>query len=74
MGVVSNELKPSIPGKRSFRPSSSARQVNEWPISDVSSDLNIEVGAANFALHKRKLTWRARSAATSAFCYLRYFR
>ncbi|KAM7501274.1 hypothetical protein LguiB_000178 [Lonicera macranthoides] len=52
MGVVSNELKPSIPGKRSFRPSSSARQVNEWPISDVSSDLNIEVGAANFALHK----------------------
>lgn len=31
MGVVTvAELKPSISGKRSFRPSSSARHVNEW--------------------------------------------
>ncbi|KAA8549195.1 hypothetical protein F0562_000879 [Nyssa sinensis] len=53
MGVVTvGELKPSISGKRTFRPSSSTRHVAEWPISDVSSDLTIEVGAATFALHK----------------------
>lgn len=53
MGVVTmSELKPSISGKRSFRPSSSARHVTDWPISDVSSDLTIDVGAASFALHK----------------------
>ncbi|KAI3829599.1 hypothetical protein L1987_03725 [Smallanthus sonchifolius] len=53
MGVVTmSELKPSISGKRSFRPSSSTRHVTEWPISDVSSDLTIDVGATSFALHK----------------------
>ncbi|THF93933.1 hypothetical protein TEA_017623 [Camellia sinensis var. sinensis] len=53
LGVVTvGELKPSIAGKRSFRPSSSTRHVTEWPISDVSSDLSIEVGTASFALHK----------------------
>ncbi|XP_076884829.1 BTB/POZ domain-containing protein At1g03010-like [Bidens hawaiensis] len=53
MGVVTmSELKPSISGKRSFRPSSSARHVTEWPISDASSDLTIDVGATSFALHK----------------------
>ncbi|MFS7901744.1 putative BTB/POZ domain, NPH3 domain, NPH3/RPT2-like family protein [Helianthus anomalus] len=54
MGVVvtMSELKPSISGKRSFRPSSSTRHVTEWPISDVSSDLTIDVGATSFALHK----------------------
>ncbi|KAI7751431.1 hypothetical protein M8C21_008224 [Ambrosia artemisiifolia] len=53
MGVVTmSELKPSISGKRSFRPSSSTRHVTEWPISDVSSDLTIEVGTTSFALHK----------------------
>ncbi|CAH1417590.1 unnamed protein product [Lactuca virosa] len=53
MGVVTmSELKPSISGKRSFRPSSSTRHVIEWPISDVSSDLTIDVGSASFALHK----------------------
>ncbi|THG00503.1 hypothetical protein TEA_003998 [Camellia sinensis var. sinensis] len=53
LGVVTvGELKPSIAGKRSFRPSSSTRHVTEWPISDVSSDLTIEVGTASFALHK----------------------
>ncbi|KAL1558440.1 BTB/POZ domain-containing protein-like isoform X1 [Salvia divinorum] len=60
MGVVTvAELKPSISGKRSFRPSSSARQVTEWPISDVSSDLTIEVGTASFALHKFPLVSRS---------------
>ncbi|KAK6937425.1 BTB/POZ domain [Dillenia turbinata] len=60
MGVVTvAELKPSISGKRSFRPSSSARHATEWPISDVSSDLTIEVGAANFALHKFPLVSRS---------------
>ncbi|GFZ19521.1 phototropic-responsive NPH3 family protein [Actinidia rufa] len=60
MGVVTvGELKPSISGKRSFRPSSSTRHITEWPISDVSSDLTIEVGAANFALHKFPLVSRS---------------
>ncbi|CAL5426052.1 unnamed protein product [Camellia sinensis] len=60
MGVVTvGELKPSISGKRSFRPSSSTRHVTEWPISDVSSDLSIEVGTASFALHKFPLVSRS---------------
>ncbi|KAL5791742.1 hypothetical protein ACOSP7_000336 [Xanthoceras sorbifolium] len=60
MGVVTvGELKPSISGKRSFRPSSSIRHATEWPISDVSSDLTIEVGASNFALHKFPLVSRS---------------
>lgn len=60
MGVVTvGELKPSISGKRSFRPSSSTRHVTEWPISDVSSDLTIEVGTASFALHKFPLVSRS---------------
>ncbi|KAI9118970.1 hypothetical protein K1719_009645 [Acacia pycnantha] len=53
MGVVTvAELKPSISGKRSFRPNSSIRHATEWPISDVSSDLTVEIGASSFALHK----------------------
>ncbi|KAJ0110415.1 hypothetical protein Patl1_01068 [Pistacia atlantica] len=60
MGVVTvGELKPSISGKRSFRPSSSIRHATEWPISDVSSDLTIEVGASSFALHKFPLVSRS---------------
>lgn len=60
MGVVTvGELKPSISGKRSFRPSSSARHVTEWPISDVSSDLTIEVSATTFSLHKFPLVSRS---------------
>ncbi|KAK6164758.1 hypothetical protein DH2020_001622 [Rehmannia glutinosa] len=60
MGVATiSELKPSISGKRAFRPSSSARHATEWPISDVSSDLTIEVGMASFALHKFPLVSRS---------------
>ncbi|XP_014494796.1 BTB/POZ domain-containing protein At1g03010 [Vigna radiata var. radiata] len=60
MGVVTvAELKPSISGKRTFRPSSSIRHATEWPISDVSSDLTIEVGASAFALHKFPLVSRS---------------
>ncbi|CAI9105332.1 OLC1v1004230C3 [Oldenlandia corymbosa var. corymbosa] len=60
MGVVTvGELKPSISGKRTFRPSSSARHVAEWPISDVSSDLTIEVGGKCFSLHKFPLVSRS---------------
>ncbi|XP_061369421.1 BTB/POZ domain-containing protein At1g03010-like [Gastrolobium bilobum] len=60
MGVVTvGELKPSISGKRTFRPSSSIRHATEWPISDVSSDLVIEVGASTFALHKFPLVSRS---------------
>ncbi|XVF72553.1 hypothetical protein PTKIN_Ptkin12aG0130500 [Pterospermum kingtungense] len=57
MGVVTvAELKP---GKRSFRPSCSIRHATEWPISDVSSDLTVEVGASSFALHKFPLVSRS---------------
>ncbi|XP_077223494.1 phototropic-responsive NPH3 family protein [Tasmannia lanceolata] len=60
MGVATmNELKPSISGKRSFRPSSSTRQATEWPLSDVSSDLTVEVGGTNFSLHKFPLVSRS---------------
>ncbi|XP_027366323.1 BTB/POZ domain-containing protein At1g03010-like [Abrus precatorius] len=60
MGVVTvGELKPSISGKRTFRPSSSIRHATEWPISDVSSDLTIEVGASSFSLHKFPLVSRS---------------
>ncbi|KAM3687604.1 hypothetical protein ACJW31_10G087600 [Castanea mollissima] len=60
MGVVTvGELKPSISGKRSFRPSSSIRHATEWPISDVSSDLTVEVGASSFSLHKFPLVSRS---------------
>ncbi|XP_062087488.1 BTB/POZ domain-containing protein At1g03010 isoform X1 [Humulus lupulus] len=60
MGVVTvGELKPSISGKRSFRPSSSIRHATEWPISDVSSDITIEVGTSSFPLHKFPLVSRS---------------
>ncbi|PKI70505.1 hypothetical protein CRG98_009010 [Punica granatum] len=63
MGVVTIgelSLKPGISGKiRTFRPSSSVQHATEWPISDVSSDLTIEVGTSNFALHKFPLVSRS---------------
>ncbi|CAN1354372.1 BTB/POZ domain-containing protein At1g03010 [Linum perenne] len=61
MGVVTvgGELKPSISGKRGFRPSSSIRHATEWPISDVSSDLTVEVSGSTFALHKFPLVSRS---------------
>ncbi|KAI3848216.1 hypothetical protein MKX03_003494 [Papaver bracteatum] len=60
MGVATvTELKPGISGKRSLRPSSSTRLASEWPISDVSSDLTVEVGAASFSLHKFPLVSRS---------------
>ncbi|KAK9726252.1 hypothetical protein RND81_05G202100 [Saponaria officinalis] len=61
MGVVTmGDLKPNISAKRPFRPSSSARHATtEWPISDVSSDITIEVGSASFALHKFPLVSRS---------------
>ncbi|GMI73774.1 hypothetical protein HRI_001046700 [Hibiscus trionum] len=60
MGSVTvAELKTNISGKRSFRPSSSIRHATEWPISDVSSDLKIEIGASSFALHKFPLVSRS---------------
>ncbi|KAI3864117.1 hypothetical protein MKW98_031709 [Papaver atlanticum] len=60
MGVATvTELQPGISGKRSFRPSSSTRLASEWPISDVSSDLTVEVGAESFSLHKFPLVSRS---------------
>ncbi|XP_025796217.1 BTB/POZ domain-containing protein At1g03010-like isoform X3 [Panicum hallii] len=53
MGVATvTELKQSISGKRTFRPSLISRHANEWPPTDVSSDLTVEVGTSSFALHK----------------------
>ncbi|KAH9612621.1 hypothetical protein KSS87_017060 [Heliosperma pusillum] len=61
MGVVTmGDLKPNISGKRAFRPSPSGRHATtEWPISDVSSDITVEVGSASFALHKFPLVSRS---------------
>ncbi|KMT05955.1 hypothetical protein BVRB_7g164450 isoform A [Beta vulgaris subsp. vulgaris] len=61
MGVVTmGDLKTNISGKRAFRPSSSTRQhATEWPISDVTSDLTIEMGGSSFALHKFPLVSRS---------------
>ncbi|KAK4758650.1 hypothetical protein SAY87_019951 [Trapa incisa] len=60
MGVATlGELKPSISG-RTFRQSSSVRYATtEWPISDVSSDLTVEVGKSSFSLHKFPLVSRS---------------
>ncbi|KAG8063374.1 hypothetical protein GUJ93_ZPchr0003g16707 [Zizania palustris] len=53
MGVATvTELRQSISGKRAFRSSLSSRHANEWPPTDVSSDLTVEVGTSSFALHK----------------------
>ncbi|XXG79285.1 hypothetical protein AAC387_Pa09g0388 [Persea americana] len=60
MGVVTaGELKSSVSGRRTFRPSSSTRHTTEWPLSDVSSDLTVEVGASKFSLHKFPLVSRS---------------
>ncbi|KAG2551945.1 BTB/POZ domain-containing protein At1g03010-like isoform X2 [Panicum virgatum] len=60
MGVATvTELKQSISGKRTFRPSLISRHANEWPPTDVSSDLTVEVGTSSFALHKFPLVSRS---------------
>ncbi|KAL5712892.1 hypothetical protein ACHQM5_015016 [Ranunculus cassubicifolius] len=60
MGITTfAETKAAITAKRSFRPSSSIRHAVEWPISDVSSDLTVEVGARSFSLHKFPLVSRS---------------
>ncbi|KAE8699487.1 BTB/POZ domain-containing protein SETH6 [Hibiscus syriacus] len=65
--VTIAELKPSMSGKRSFRQnSSSIRHATEWPISDVSSDIIVEVGASSFALHKVE---QRQFELAAKFCY-----
>ncbi|XP_073007424.1 BTB/POZ domain-containing protein At1g03010 [Typha latifolia] len=60
MGVATfTELKQSVSGKRTFRPSLSTRHATEWPLTDVSSDLTVEVGTSSFALHKFPLVSRS---------------
>ncbi|XP_009414870.2 BTB/POZ domain-containing protein At1g03010 isoform X1 [Musa acuminata AAA Group] len=62
MGVATvTELKQLsvVPAKRIFRSSLSTRQATEWPLSDVSSDLTVEVGTSSFALHKFPLVSRS---------------
>ncbi|KAG1338627.1 BTB/POZ domain-containing protein [Cocos nucifera] len=49
----------SVSGKRTFRSSLSTRHATEWPLSDVSSDLTVEVGTSSFALHKFPLVSRS---------------
>ncbi|KAK1650097.1 hypothetical protein QYE76_067902 [Lolium multiflorum] len=62
MGVATvTELKQSVSvsGKKMFRTSLSNRHANEWPPTDVSSDLTVEVGTSSFALHKFPLVSRS---------------
>ncbi|KAF2559554.1 hypothetical protein F2Q68_00012780 [Brassica cretica] len=60
MGLVTvGELKPTFTGKRGFRLNSSIRHGSEWPISDVSSDLTVQVGSSSFCLHKFPLVSRS---------------
>uniref|UniRef100_A0A1J3GRI8 BTB/POZ domain-containing protein n=2 Tax=Noccaea caerulescens TaxID=107243 RepID=A0A1J3GRI8_NOCCA len=60
MGLVTvGELKPTFTGKRGFRLNSSIRHASEWPISDVSSDLTVQVGSSRFCLHKFPLVSRS---------------
>ncbi|KAJ6826234.1 BTB/POZ domain-containing protein [Iris pallida] len=64
MGVATlTETKQlhSVSGKRmAFRPSSSSRHTSaDWPLSDVTSDLTVEVGKTSFALHKFPLVSRS---------------
>ncbi|CAD5311575.1 BTB/POZ domain [Arabidopsis suecica] len=60
MGLVTvGELKPAFTGKRGFRLNSTIRHASEWPISDVSSDLTVQVGSSSFYLHKFPLVSRS---------------
>ncbi|CAN8285750.1 unnamed protein product [Cochlearia groenlandica] len=67
MGVVTtiHESKQSgVYGKRAFRPSSSSIRHTPpppplWPVSDVTSDLTIQVGSVSFSLHKFPLVSRS---------------
>lgn len=62
MGVATvTEMKQSVSvsGKKMFRTSLNNRHANEWPPTDVSSDLTIEVGTSSFALHKFPLVSRS---------------
>ncbi|KAM3261334.1 hypothetical protein ACQJBY_052165 [Aegilops geniculata] len=55
MGVATvTEMKQSVSvsGKKMFRTSLNNRHANEWPPTDVSSDLTVEIGTSSFALHK----------------------
>lgn len=60
MGVMTttNE-KPSVPVKRSTRSSFTVKRTNEWLLSDVPSDISVEVGGTIFALHKFPLVSRS---------------
>ncbi|KAK1398902.1 BTB/POZ domain-containing protein-like [Heracleum sosnowskyi] len=60
MGVATlAELKPSISGRRTLRPSASTQNFVQWPMTDVSSDLTVEVGTASFSLHRFPLISRS---------------
>ncbi|XP_044960620.1 BTB/POZ domain-containing protein At1g03010-like isoform X1 [Hordeum vulgare subsp. vulgare] len=50
--VTETKQSVSVSGKKMFRASLNNRHANEWPPTDVSSDLTVEVGTSSFALHK----------------------
>ncbi|KAL9303147.1 BTB/POZ domain-containing protein SETH6 [Arabidopsis thaliana] len=78
MGVVTvpESNKQSVAAKRAFRPSSSIRHTPQWPVSDVTSDLTIEVGSATFSLHKvtkfNKLRRKKRNCFTQTRSLLQF--
>lgn len=57
------KINSNTSGKRAFRTSLGTNtrhaSASQWPISDVSSDLSIDVGPASFALHKFPLLSRS---------------
>lgn len=72
MGVVTvpESNKQSVAAKRAFRPSSSIRHTPQWPVSDVTSDLTIEVGSATFSLNLAAVPGGSESFELAAkFCY-----
>ncbi|CAN8295832.1 unnamed protein product [Cochlearia groenlandica] len=60
MGLVTvGEVKQTLTGKRGLRMNSTIRHASEWPISNVSSDLTVQVGSSSFCLHKFPLVSRS---------------
>nr|BAJ96209.1 predicted protein [Hordeum vulgare subsp. vulgare] len=57
--VTETKQSVSVSGKKMFRASLNNRHANEWPPTDVSSDLTVEVGTSSFALHKFPLVSRS---------------
>ncbi|KAL9272718.1 BTB/POZ domain-containing protein [Drosera capensis] len=57
--VTTGDAKVGMNGKRMLRSNSSTRHTTEWPISDASSDLTVEIGTTSFSFHKLPLISRS---------------